>query len=289
MRLGGIEAGGTKMVCGIGDEHGRVIERATFPTTQPQETFQRVEEFFASRGIDALGVGSFGPVDLDEGSPSYGSITTTPKLAWRGFPFYQALKQRFAIPIAIDTDVNAAALGEHEWGAGQGVDTLIYMTVGTGIGVGALIDGKPLHGMVHPEMGHIFVKRIPEDAFPGSCPSHGDCLEGLASGPALEKRWGKRGEVLAGVEQVWEWEAHYLAEAIANLILTLSPQRVILGGGVMKQAKLYPMIRSKSLTLLNGYVQSPLLDAIDQYIVPPGLGDNAGLCGAFALAKGAGR
>lgn len=289
MRYGGIEAGGTKIVCGIGDEKGTVIERVSFPTTEPEETMRRIEDFFRGKEIAALGVGSFGPVDLNEAGPGFGTITSTPKLAWRNYPFYRELKKRFPIPICFDTDVNAAALGEHEWGAGQDVDSLLYMTVGTGIGVGALIEGRLLHGLVHPEVGHIFIKRLPEDPFPGSCPYHGDCLEGMASGPAVEKRWGKKGEDLSEVDQAWEWEAYYLSQAMVNLILTLSPMRIILGGGVMKVTRLYPMIRERTRSLLNGYVRSPALEAIDQYIVPPGLGENAGLCGAFALAKRAGR
>ncbi|WP_028987805.1 ROK family protein [Thermicanus aegyptius] len=287
MLLGGIEAGGTKFVCGIGDENGRVLERISFPTKEPGETLAHVEAFFKEKKIDALGVGSFGPVDLNPSSPTYGSITSTPKLAWRDFPLLKELKKRLSLPIGFDTDVNAAALGEREWGAGRGLDSLLYMTVGTGIGVGAVVEGKLLHGLVHPEMGHMQVRRLPEDSFPGNCPYHGDCLEGMAAGPALEKRWGKKGPELSEVDRVWEWEAYYLGAAIANLILILSPKRIILGGGVMKETRLFPMIRERTRFILNGYVASPALESIDHYIVPPGLGDNAGLCGAFALAKAA--
>ncbi|KZE64166.1 fructokinase [Fictibacillus phosphorivorans] len=287
MRLGAIEAGGTKFVCGIGTEQGEVIERISIPTTTPEETLEQVIGFFKTREVDALGVGSFGPVDLDHASPTYGYITSTPKRHWNSFNLVGELKKRFSVPIGFDTDVNAAALGESVWGAAKGLDSCLYMTVGTGIGVGAVSEGKLVHGMLHPEMGHILVRRHEEDPFRGSCPFHGDCLEGMAAGPAIEARWGTKGVELAGDSKVWELEAYYLAQALVNYILILSPKKIIIGGGVMKQEQLFPLVREQTVKLLNGYIQHDnLLKTIDQYIVPPGLGDNAGLCGALALAKG---
>lgn len=287
MRLGAIEAGGTKFVCGIGNEHGEVIERISIPTTTPEETMGQVIDFFKNKEVDAIGVGSFGPVDLDVSSPTYGFITSTPKKYWNQFDLVGGLKKRFDVPIGFDTDVNAAALGESVWGAAKGLDSCLYMTVGTGIGVGAVAEGKLIHGMLHPEMGHILVRRHEKDAYQGSCPFHGDCLEGMAAGPAIEARWGKKGVDLAADSGVWELEAYYLAQALVNYILVLSPQKIIIGGGVMKQEQLFPLVREHTVKLLNGYIQHEnILKNIDQYIVPPGLGDNAGLCGALALAKG---
>ncbi|MDM5315005.1 ROK family protein [Fictibacillus sp. b24] len=287
MRLGAIEAGGTKFVCGIGTEQGEVIERISIPTTTPEETLGQVIDFFKEKEIDALGVGSFGPVDLDPASSTYGYITSTPKKYWNQFNLVGELKKHFKIPIGFDTDVNAAALGESVWGAAKGLDSCLYMTVGTGIGVGAVAEGKLIHGMLHPEMGHILVRRHEEDGFRGSCPYHDDCLEGMAAGPAIEARWGIKGVELAGESRVWELEAYYLAQALVNYILILSPKKIIIGGGVMKQEQLFPFVREHTIKLLNGYIQHDnIVKNIDQYIVPPGLGDNAGVCGALALAKG---
>ncbi|MFC7394968.1 ROK family protein [Scopulibacillus cellulosilyticus] len=286
MLFGAIESGGTKFVCGIGNENGEILERVSFPTTTPDETMGQVIEFFKNKQMDAMGVGSFGPVDPNKDSPTYGYITSTPKTKWRNFNFIGELKKHFDMPIGFDTDVNAAALGETEWGAAKGLDSCVYMTVGTGVGGGAIVEGKMLHGMLHPEMGHILIKRHPEDHFTGNCPYHNDCLEGMAAGPAIEKRWGKKGIELQEVDKVWEIEAYYLAQVVVNLVYTISPKRIILGGGVMKQKQLFPMIRKNVKELLNGYVETKeILVDIDNYIVSPGLGDNAGLCGAIALAK----
>jgi fructokinase len=284
MVIGAIEAGGTKFVCGIGNEDGVITERVSIPTTIPEETLAEVAAFFKDKQVDALGVGSFGPVDLDEASPTYGFITSTPKPHWNNFDLVGELKKHFSVPIGFDTDVNAAALGESLWGAAKGLDSCLYMTVGTGIGVGALAEGKLVHGLTHPEMGHIMVRRHGDDTFAGRCPFHGDCLEGLAAGPAIEDRWGKKGYELESAPEIWEMEAHYLAQAIANYILILSPKKVIVGGGVMKQTQLYPLVRKKVKEILGGYVQSEqILEKMDEYIVPPGLGDNAGLAGALGL------
>jgi fructokinase len=190
------------------------------------------------------------------------------------------------VPVGFDTDVNGAALGEYRWGAAQGLDTFIYLTIGTGLGGGGMVNGKLIHGLIHPEMGHIRPPRHPNDDYPGACPFHGDCLEGMAAGPALEGRWGQRGETLPLDHPAWEMEAHYLAMGLVNFVCTLSPQRIIMGGGVMEQAHLFPLIRRKVQNFLNGYVQSPvILEQIDDYIVPPGLGNRAGVLGAIALAE----
>ncbi|WP_264191181.1 ROK family protein [Fictibacillus halophilus] len=286
MILGAIEAGGTKFVCGIGNENGDIIEKISFPTTTPEETLKLVTDYFKGKQIEALGVGSFGPIDLNQESSTYGFITSTPKKHWKNVNLLGELKKHIDVPMAFDTDVNAAALGELEWGAAKGLDSCIYMTVGTGIGVGAVTEGKLIHGMLHPEMGHILVKRHEDDTYKGNCPFHGDCLEGMASGPAIENRWGQKGVVLSANPQVWELEAYYLAQALVNYILVLSPKKLILGGGVMQQKQLFPIIIENVVNLLNGYIQHEnLLVCIDEYIVPPELGDNAGLCGALALAK----
>ncbi|MFP3126579.1 ROK family protein [Ectobacillus funiculus] len=286
MLFGAIEAGGTKFVCGIGDETGQVYERISFPTTIPDEVFGRVINFFQDKNIQALGVGAFGPVNLDPQSPAYGHITSTPKPYWKNVDVVGTLKTHFNIPIGFDTDVNAAALGELKWGAAKGLDSCIYMTVGTGIGVGAVVEGKLVHGLIHPEMGHTLIRRHPGDVFVGNCPYHRDCLEGMAAGPAIEKRWGKKGQELAGDEKVWELEAYYLAQGVANFLLTLSTKKVIVGGGVAKQRQLFPLIQKNVQMLLNGYIaHEMILSNIGDYIVPPSLGDNAGLCGALALAN----
>ncbi len=288
MRIGAIEAGGTKFVCGVGDENGRIFERVRFPTGDPEPTMRQVIDFFRDKRVEAIGIGSFGPIDVDPSSPRYGHITTTPKPGWSGFDFLGTLKKEFAVPYGWDTDVNAAAFGEATWGAAKGLDSCVYFTIGTGVGMGVYAEGKLLHGLVHPEGGHIPVRRHPDDSFPGVCPYHGDCLEGMASGPALGKRWGAPGSELPPDHPAWPIEAHYIAQAVATAILMLSPKKVILGGGVMHQAQLFPLVRREVQRALNGYVQSPsVLERIDDYIVAPGLGDDAGLCGALALGLAA--
>jgi fructokinase len=291
--FGGIEAGGTKFVCAVGTGPDDLRAETRFPTTTPDETIGRALDFFGEQapgeGLAAIGIASFGPVDPDPGSPTYGHITSTPKSGWRDTDLLGRVRRALQIPSGFDTDVNGAALAERRWGAAQGLDTFVYLTVGTGIGGGAFAHGRPLHGLVHPEMGHL---RIPHDRaadlFSGICPFHGDCLEGLASGPALEKRWGQSAETLPADHPAWSLQARYLALALANVVLVLSPQRIILGGGVMKEKQLFPMIRREIQTILNGYVQVPaILDDIDAYVVPPALGDRAGVLGAIALAQDA--
>ena len=285
---GGIECGGTKFVCAIGSEAGEVSARAEFPTTTPDATIARALAFFAGLPAQprALGIGSFGPVDLDRSSPKYGYITSTPKDGWRDTDLVGAVRRATGLPVAFDTDVNAAALGEARWGAARGLHTFLYVTIGTGVGGGAMVNGCPLHGLVHPEMGHIRVPHdMSRDPFAGGCPFHGDCLEGLVSGPAIEARWGVRAETLPAEHAAWDLEAGYLASGIVNWICTLSPQRIILGGGVMRQPHLFELIRAKVAALLNGYIQTPeILTRIGEYIVPPALGGNAGVLGAIALA-----
>ncbi|CAM3120210.1 ROK family protein [Paenibacillus sediminis] len=282
--LGAIEAGGTKFVCGVGTEDGTLLERVSFATTTPEKTMQHVVNFFRQTGVEAIGIGSFGPIDPIVNSPTYGFITTTPKLHWGHFDFVGSVKKHLSVPIGFDTDVNGAALGEYMWGAAQGLDSCLYMTVGTGIGAGVVVDGKLVHGLSHPEMGHIFVRRHPDDPFAGCCPYHVDCLEGVASGPAINQRWSVQGSELTEDHPAWELEAYYLAQALMNYILILSPHQIVMGGGVMKQKQLFPLIKAKVQEMINGYLQhSHINDQIDQYIVPPKLGDNAGLCGALAL------
>ena len=287
---GGIEAGGTKFVCAVGTGPEDVRAEARFPTTAPEETIARAIEFLRREGGDALaavGIGSFGPVDPNPASPTFGYITTTPKPGWAHTDLAGAVRRALGVPVGFDTDVNAAALGEHRWGAAQGLDTFVYLTVGTGIGGGGMANGRLMHGLVHPEMGHI---RIPhdwaKDPYPGCCPYHRDCFEGLASGPAIEGRWHARGETLPADHPAWPLEAEYLALGLASLICTLSPQRLVVGGGIMQQAHLFPVVRRRVQELLGGYLQAPaILDAIDAYIVPPALGSRAGVLGAIALAQ----
>lgn len=283
MIIGAIEAGGTKFVCGIGNERGEILDRISFPTEEPEKTTQKAADYFQNKGIEALGVGSFGPLDLDENSPAYGHVTTTPKPGWANYDLLGHLKKELKVPAGFDTDVNAAAFGEARWGAAQGLDSCLYYTVGTGIGVGVYAGGRLIHGLVHPEGGHVLVRRHPDDSFEGACPYHGDCLEGMAAGPAIAERWGQGGDSLPEDHPAWDIEAHYLAEAITGAILLLSPKKIILGGGVMHQSQLFPLIRQKAAKNLNGYVASSVLDDLDSYIVPPGLGDNAGLLGSVAL------
>lgn len=283
MRFGGIEAGGSKFVCAVGSGPAD-LDAAELPTTSPSETITRVAEFFRSREpVAAMGIASFGPIDANPESPTYGYITATPKTAWRNFDLAGAVRQGIGlsqrVPLAFDTDVNAAALAEWRWGAAQGMHSFLYVTVGTGLGAGAVIDDHLLHGRAHPEMGHV---RVPHDRsrdpFMGNCPYHGDCLEGLAAGPAIEARWAQPGHAIPDDHPAWELEADYLAVGIANWTCTLSPECIVLGGGVMQREKLFPKIRKRVQALLNGYVYVP-------EIVPPKLGSRTGVLGAIALAS----
>ncbi len=279
MKIAAIEAGGTKFICGIVDEKGEVIDRISIPTTTPEETMKSVITYFNDKEFECMGVGSFGPVDLDQESPTYGYITSTPKVKWVNYNIIGTLKAHFSCPIGFDTDVNAATLAEVAFGAAKDVDSCIYLTVGTGIGGGAVINGESIKGLMHPEMGHILVKRHLEDNYRGFCPYHQDCLEGLAAGPAIEKRFGKPGMELSENDDVWEIESYYLAQALMNYLLVISPQKIILGGGVMHQKGLHKKIHQKLLSLLNGYLKNERIESED-YIVAPMLGDNAGLIGS---------
>jgi fructokinase len=290
---GAIEAGGTKFVCAVGTGPDDLRAQVRFPTTTPSQTLARCIDFFRTQPkIDALGIGCFGPLDLRRGTPSYGRVTSTPKAGWANTDVVGPLEQALGVPVGFDTDVNSAVLGESRWGAARGLDTAVYITIGTGIGGGALLGGKLAHGLVHPEMGHLLLPRESEDVgFAGVCPFHGArCWEGLASGPALEQRFGCRAETLPLEHPAWDLEARYIAAALTTLVLVLSPERLILGGGVMQAEHLFPPIRSHLLRSLGGYVQTDsLLHDIHSYVVPPLLGQRAGIVGALALAEAAAR
>lgn len=291
---GGIEAGGTKFVCAVASGPGDVRAEVRFPTTTPAETIGRSISFFQEQAavtpLAAIGIAAFGPVDPNPLSPTFGFITTTPKPGWANADFAGAVGRALGVPVGFDTDVNGAALGEHRWGAAQGLDTFLYLTIGTGVGGGGMVSGQLMHGLIHPEMGHIRMPRPKDDDFPGICPYHGDCFEGLACGPALKARWGQPAETLPPDHPAWDLEAQTIALGLCNFIFTLSPQRIIIGGGVMAQEQMFPLVRRKVQTLLAGYVQSPAIlgAGIDTYIVPPGLGNMAGVLGAIALAQAAG-
>jgi len=288
MLFGAIEAGGTKFVCGMGTGPDN-LKTVSIPTTTPESTIAEVIRFFqnSEEPLQAIGIGSFGPVDLHLGSPTYGYITSTPKAGWRNSDIRGAVAAAMEVPVGFDTDVNAAILGESRWGAAVGLRDSLYITVGTGIGGGALVGGSVLHGMLHPEMGHILIPHdSSSDPFEGICPFHGDCLEGLASGPAMHSRWGIPPEEMPADHPAWPLEAHYLALGLVSWICNLSPQRIILGGGVMQHSGLFPMIRKELSGLLNGYIQThELSSGLDEYIVPPKLGGRAGILGALALAE----
>ena len=287
--FGAIEAGGTKFICGIGTGPGD-LATIQISTTSPAATIEAAVGFFRSqhgRRLRAVGIGSFGPVDLHPASPTYGHITSTPKLAWANFDLAGAVRRALRLPVGFDTDVNAAALGEARWGAAQGLSDFLYLTVGTGIGGGAMVHGRVLHGLLHPEMGHVRIPHdVAQDPYPGCCPYHGDCLEGLASGPAMEARWGTPARELPPGHPGWALEAHYLALGLATWVCTLSPQRIILGGGVMQQPQLFDLIRQELPRLLNGYIQAEEVTVrLDRYVIPPRLGSRAGVLGALVLAE----
>ena len=287
---GGIEAGGTKFNCIVASGPNEILAEARFPTTTPAETLGQVIAFFRQHGpLAAVGIAGFGPLDLNPVSPTFGSITSTPKPGWPNTNLRGIIQSELGVPVGIDTDVNAAAIAEGLWGACQGLANFIYFTIGTGVGGGAVVNGKPLHGLVHPEMGHIVLPHdLKLDPYPGWCPYHKDCFEGLAAGPAMNKRWGQPAESLPVTHPAWDLEAIYISLAMQSIICTLSPERIVLGGGVMQQSQLFPLIRQKTLAYLNHYVQSPaILDQMDQYIVPPGLGTHSGMMGALALAQAA--
>jgi fructokinase len=285
---GGVETGGTWCVCAVGSGPDEIVARDQFRTAKPADTIERITRFFAAGpAVAAVGIGSFGPVDLIADSPTWGHVTTTPKPGWQHVGIGPAVREALGVPVAFDLDVTAAAVGEQRWGAGQGAASLCYLTVGTGIGAGLLIDGRPWHGLVHPEVGHM---RIPHDRardpFDGCCPVHGDCWEGLAAGPALAARWNTRPEELPDDHPAWALESDYLAAGIVNIVLVFSPERIIIGGGVLEHPPMIELTRRRVTELLAGYLETPLLGSdINSYVVPPALGDDAGVLGAIALAR----
>jgi fructokinase len=290
--FGGIEGGGTKFVCMVATDPQNIIDEIRFPTTTPAETLEQAVAFFevhAKTGnLAAIGMASFGPVDLDLASPTYGHITTTPKPGWAFIDTISRLRQVLNVPVAFELDVNAAAFGEFYWNPeNQVLDPLVYFTIGTGIGAGVIVHGRLVHGLVHPEAGHMRLSHDwRADPYAGSCPYHGDCFEGLACGPALEQRWGQRAEKLPLSHPAWELEANYIAQAMNNTICSLSPKRIVLGGGVMQHPGLIHLIQQKVQKLLNNYIHSSVItEGIDQYIVLPSLGNRSGVLGAIALAK----
>ncbi|TLG79894.1 ROK family protein [Vagococcus zengguangii] len=282
MMYGAIEAGGTKFVCAVSNDELEVVARVSIPTETPQVTLEAVYKFFDQYELTSMGVGSFGPIDVNESSPTYGYITSTPKLKWQQVNLLGMLKERYNIPISWTTDVNAAAYGELNFGAAKDKQSCIYLTIGTGVGGGGVINGQLLQGFGHPEMGHIHIKRLEGDTFEGVCPFHKDCVEGLVAGPALEKRTGKKGVEVSVEDEVWKIQAHYIAQALMNYTLVLSPETIILGGGVMHQQQLFPLIRESFAELVAEYVAYPNLET---YIVPTKLGDNSGIMGCLQLAK----
>lgn len=283
MKLGALETGGTKMVCAIGDEQGNILEQVSIPTETPEITIPKLLSFYEGKGIEALGIGCFGPIDVNRGSDTYGHITTTPKLAWQNYNITGVFTKTLGVPVGFDTDVNASALGEYTWGIGRGLNSCIYITIGTGVGVGIVSEGRLVHGMLHPEGGHILLHRMPEDTYRGFCPFHENCFEGLAAGPAIEGRWGRKAVELSEEREVWELEAEYIAQALVDYTCVVSPERIILGGGVMHQLQLFPMIRSRFGQLLNGYLKTKELEDLDSFIVPQSLDDKQGIMGALKL------
>lgn len=293
MLIGGIEAGGTKMVCAVAKVENasgndarcvEIVDRISMPTRQPAETLSEIIDYFRKWDIEALGIGCFGPVDLNRNSKTYGHITKTPKPGWEDCDIVGIFKEALQVPVGFDTDVNGAVLGEVTWGAAQGCENAIYITIGTGVGVGVYSNGALLHGLVHPEAGHVLLQKAAGDSYEGRCPFHPNCVESLASGPAIEARWGKKAVELSECKEVWELEAYYIAQAVSNYILTYSPEKIILWGGVMHQEQLFDMVRTKVKELLHGYVHHEMVEEkINEYIVAPALGENPGILGAVQL------
>jgi len=286
--FGALETGGTNMLCAVGNAQGKLLEQISIPTRMPEAVVPELLRFFQGRNLAAVGIACFGPIDLNRASPDYGTIQSSPKLDWRGYPILRHFEDALGIPVGIDTDVNAAALGESVWGCTRTVSDSIYVTIDDGVGVGVIINGRPHHGMLHPEAGHIFMDRRADDPLVrGVCPYHPNCLEGLASGPAIELRWGRRTEDLSDCTAVWELEAYYIAQALCSYILMISPERIVLGGRVMRQEQMLPLVRKEVRRQLRGYIHGKGLDDLDSYIVPVSLGGAQGLMGAVKLAMDA--
>ncbi len=287
----GIEGGGTKFVCAYGSGPDDLQDRTVIRTETPTITMRALIDYIrgVQRKVEIAGIGAsiFGPLDLDHTSPTYGYITTTPKHDWINFDFVGALQREFNCPVGFDTDVNAAAISEYRWGAAQNISDVLYLTIGTGIGGGLIVNHQLVHGAMHPEMGHILIPQHKDDTFAGVCEYHHNCLEGLASGPSLKERWGVKSALdLPEDHPGWEFEASYIGIALANYTLTVSPKRIIVGGGVMRQAHLLPKIRRQLVNHLGGYIQNPtVIQGLENYVVKPGLEENAGVLGAIAIAE----
>ena len=285
---GGMEGGGTKFICAVGSGPDKIVDETRFLTTTPGETLDQAIAFFKKYNLAAIGLAPFGPLDLNPKSPAFGSITATPKPGWSNIDILGRFRRHFQVPMAFDLDVNAAAYGEYHWlPTNRELDSLVYFTIGTGIGAGVIVNGKVVHGLTHPEAGHMRLPHdVQKDPFPGGCPFHGDCFEGLANGPAIGKRWGQPADRLPDEHPAWKLEADYIAYAIANVIFMLSPQRIVLGGGVMERSQLFLLIRQKVGEIVNGYISSPTMaGSLNDYIVPPGLGRRSAILGAMAMAK----
>ena len=287
MLYGALEAGGTKMVCAVGTEDGHIIDKIQIPTETPEKTIPAIADYFRDKDITALGIACFGPIDLNTSSPTYGYITNTPKPGWSNTDIVGRFKKALSVPIGFDTDVNGSLIGEITYGASKGLENAVYITVGTGIGGGVMTNGRLLHGMLHPELGHMVMHIHPDDAYKCRCPFHDHCLEGLACGLAVEERRGLKGKDIPDDDKVWEIEAYYLGQAMVNLIVTLSPERIILGGGIMHRTHLFDLIRKETKKQLNSYIKTALLDDIDNYIVPASLNDDQGILGCIKLAMDA--
>ena len=282
------------MICAVGNEDGQILDQVSIPTSTPEETMPQIIEYFRAKldvpegeeKIQAIGVACFGPVDVRPNSKTYGNILYTPKIPWRNFPMVKTLREALDnIPVGFDTDVNGSLLGEATWGCAKGLSDAVYFTIGTGIGMGAMSGGNLIHGMLHPEAGHIKMAPVPGDEYRGHCPNHGTCFEGMACGPAIQDRWGKPAKELREMPEVWDLEAKYIAQALTSIIYTLSPQKIILGGGVMSQSQLFPLIRKYVLEYINGYIDTKELRNINAYITPAALNGNQGIMGALKLAE----
>lgn len=284
MILGALEAGGTKMVCAIGDEHGNILEQVKIPTTKPEETMAKVVEYFKDKNIEALGVAAFGPVEVHKESLNYGKILETTKDDWKYFDLLGSLES-LNVPMNLETDVGGSLIGEVWLGAGRGLGSVLYLTVGTGIGAGIMVDGHVIHGMLHPEAGHVLLERRAGDDAKSVCAYHCNCVEGLASGSAIKARYGIPASELLDRDEVWDLEAEYIAKALTDYVMVVSPERIILGGGVMHVEKLFPLIRNKFKKLVNNYLITKPLEDMDSYIVPAGLKDDQGIIGCLKLAS----
>lgn len=285
-KLGAIETGGTKIVCAVGYEDGTILEQVSIKSEDPSVTMKNVIDYFRDKDIEAFGVAAFGPVGLEKDKPTYGKILNTPKLRWQNFDVLGTLKEAYDVPMEIETDVAGSCLGEVTFGSSKGLSDVVYITIGTGIGAGIYSGGKMVHGQLHPEVGHMILSRRADDTGENVCPFHDSCLEGLAAGPSIGKRWNIKGDEISDDDiKVWDLEAHYIAEAIVNLIYTLCPDRFILGGGVMHHEILFPLIREKVVKMINGYLDIEGLKDIDNYIVPASLHDDQGIMGCLELAR----